>query len=161
MLDTLGTADRIALHELYARSAMLLEAGQCADWIQLFQAQAKLECTAAPGQATLNLCGREALLTLAQRVVRGEVDLALGELAAPARYHHILNNLCLFHSGRSSATGLALLTVVTADGVEPPQIVASGTYSDTLVKCAASCWRFASRTLRLDGAAHLPARRIA
>ena len=44
-LDTLNTADRVNLLELYARSVMLIELGRAADWVDLFDPYALVRCT--------------------------------------------------------------------------------------------------------------------
>ena len=139
-LDTLNTADRVNLLELYGRSVMLLELGRAAEWADLFASHALLRC------CSQQFKGRAELLNLARRMIEGEFDLAVGHLTAPARCRHTLSDVCLFASGEAGAEGFAHLNVFAAD-VSAPRLLFSGMYSDQLSRCGTGCWQFVSRVL--------------
>jgi len=140
-LDTLHTADRVNLLELYGRSVMLLELGRATEWVDLFASQALLRC------GSQQFKGRADLLNLAQRMIEGEFDFAVGSLTAPARCRHTLSDVCLFASGEAGATGFAHLSVFAGDAVGTPRLLFSGMYSDQLSRCGTGCWQFVSRVL--------------
>jgi hypothetical protein len=149
-LDTLHTADRVNLLELYGRSVMLLELGRAADWVELFDPYALVRCATGSRQFK----GRAALLELARRMIAGEFDLAAGVVTPPSHCRHALTDISLFSGGtESGATGYAHLTVTATSGDGSPRWVASGMYSDRLHRCGAGCWRFESRVLTVNAAA--------
>jgi hypothetical protein len=145
-LDTLSTADRVNLLELYARSVMLIELGRAADWVELFDPYAAVRCAGVSRQFK----GRAELLELARRMTAGEFDLAAGIMSPPSHCRHTLTDISLF-SGAEGATGYAHLTVTAASSDGLPRWLASGLYSDRLHRCSSGCWRFGSRTLTIDG----------
>ena len=140
-LDTLHTADRVNLLELYGRSVMLLELGRAAEWVDLFASHALLRC------GSQQFTGRGELLNLARRMIEGEFDLAVGNLTAPARCRHNLSDVCLFASGDAGATGFAHLNVFAGDDANAPRLLFSGMYSDQLSRCGSGCWQFVNRVL--------------
>ena len=147
-LDTLNTADRVNLLELYARSVMLIELGRAADWVDLFDPYAVVRCAGGAQQFK----GRAELLQLARRMIAGEVDVAAGVLTPPSHCRHSLTDISLFSDGATGgAIGYAHLTVTAASDAGPPRWLASGMYSDRLHKCGAGCWRFEGRVLTVDG----------
>jgi hypothetical protein len=149
-LDTLNTADRVNLLELYARSVMLIELGRAADWVELFDPYALVRCAGSSRQFK----GRAELLELARGMVVGEFDLAAGTMTPPSHCRHTLTDISLFsNAANGGATGYAHLTVTAAGGGGPPHWLASGMYTDRLHRCGAGCWRFESRVLTVDGVA--------
>jgi hypothetical protein len=149
-LDTLNTADRVNLLELYGRSVMLLELGRACQWADLFTPTALLRC------GSRQFKGRAELLELAQRMIAGEFDLAAGPLTPPVRCRHTLSDVSLFADG-AGAAGFAHLNVSAVGDGDAPRWLASGVYSDKLSKCGAGCWRFDSRVLTASGAVSLQA----
>src|SRR5215475_9030220 len=107
-LDTLNTADRVNLLELYGRSVMLLELGRASEWVNLFVPHAHLRC------GSQEFTGRTELLGLARRIVAGEFDLAVGALTPPVRCRHNLSDVSLFADGAAGAAGFAHLLVSAA-----------------------------------------------
>jgi hypothetical protein len=153
IIDTLNSSDRVQLLEVYARSVMLLELERYADWTRLFGPRAVVSYVRTVERPPVEFKGHEALMLLGQRLIRGDFDGALGNVAAPAiRARHHLTNITLFGDGPGYAAGYAFLTVVTIGGMIPPRRLASGIYSDRLFKSSAGCWCFASRTLTDDRA---------
>jgi hypothetical protein len=150
-LDTLHTADRVNLLELYGRSVMLLELGRASEWVDLFAPYALLRC----GSRQFN--GRAELLDLARRMIAGDFDLAVGSLIPRARCRHSLSDVSLFADRAEGASGFAHLNVVAVGDADAPRWLASGTFSDKLSKCGAGCWRFESRVLTVDGLHASPA----
>jgi SnoaL-like domain len=147
-LDTLNTADRVNLLELYARSVMLIELGRATDWVDLFDPYAVVRC--AGGSRPFK--GRAELLELAHRMISGEFDLATGVMTPGSHCRHTLTDVSLFSGGADGgATGYAHLTVSAAAANAAPRWLASGVYADRLHKCGAGCWRFHSRILTVDG----------
>jgi hypothetical protein len=140
-LDTLPTADRVNLLELYGRSVMLLELGRAVEWVDLFASQALLRC------GSQQFKGRDQLLNLARRMIEGEFDLAVGSLTAPTPCRHSLSDVCLFARGESGAAGFAHLNVFAGDDVGAPRLLFSGMYSDQLSRCGTGCWQFVNRVL--------------
>jgi len=140
-LDTLHTADRVNLLELYGRSVMLLELGRAAEWADLFASHAVLRC------GSQQFSGRAELLNVARRIIEGEFDLAVGSLTAPVRCRHSLSDVCLFANGEAGAAGFAHLNVFAADDASAPRLLFAGMYSDKLSRCGTGCWQFVSRVL--------------
>jgi len=131
---------------------MLLELGRCAEWADLFFPDGILRCAGAHGQAPVEFKGRTELLSLGKRLMRGELDIAAGNLAPPLRCRQVLSNITLFEQQARHASGYAFVNVTTIGGREAPRWLASGRYSDQLFKCAAGCWRFERRVFVGDGA---------
>ena len=133
-LDTLNTADRVNLLELYARSVMLIELGRATDWVDLFDPYAVVRCAGGSRQFK----GRAELLELAQRMIAGEFDLATGVMTPGSHCRHTLTDVSLFSGGADGgATGYAHLTVSAAAASAAPRWLASGVYADRLHKCGA------------------------
>jgi hypothetical protein len=164
-IDTLSTADRVNLLELYGRSVMLLELGRATEWADLFELYAQVRCVESVsancadtrGQSARQYKGRVELIELARRMIAGEFDLAAGELTPASRCRHTLSNISFFaESAQGTASGYAHFSVTTAGGAGGagvPRWLASGLYADKLRRCGAGCWRFESRVLTLDGGA--------
>jgi hypothetical protein len=143
-LDTLNTADRVNLLELYGRSVMLIELGRAAEWVDLFEPYGLVRCTGGSKQFK----GRAELLEVARRMIAGEFDLAVGPVTPPLHCRHTLTDISLFSDGAQGiAKGYAHLAVTAASDAGPPRWLASGMYSDVLRKCAGGCWLFESRVL--------------
>jgi hypothetical protein len=146
-LDTLNTADRVNLLELYGRSVMLIELGRAAEWVELFEPHALVRCARGSQQFK----GRAELLKVARQMIAGEFDLAAGLLAPPSHCRHTLTDISLFSDGaQGTAKGYAHLAVTAAGEAGSPRWVASGVYTDQLHKCGGGCWVFASRVLTVD-----------
>ena len=150
VLDSLSAGDRANLREVYARSAMLLDLGQCEAWADLFETHAIVRGTGGTAAAS-QFSGRPALLKLARDTFEGRFNLALGSLSPAVRCHHVLSNVCLYTDGTHHARAYAHLLVTTRGGHEAPRWLAAGIFSDRLSKCGSGCWRFQSRTLTLNG----------
>jgi len=149
-LDTLNTADRVNLLELYGRSVMLIELGRAAEWVDLFEPHALVRCA----RHTHQFKGRAELLGFARRMIAGEFDLAAGLLTPPLHCRHTLTDISLFSDGaQGTAKGYAHLAVTAASDAGSPRWLASGTYSDRLRKCGGGCWLFESRVLTVDSTA--------
>jgi hypothetical protein len=121
---------------------MLLELERYADWARLFGPHAVVSYVCTDGQSPIEIKGPETLVLLGQRLMRSDFVSALGDHATPAvRARHHLTNIILFGEGRGCASGYAFLTVVTIGGTEPPRRLATGMYSDRLLKNAAGADR--------------------
>jgi hypothetical protein len=104
VIDPLSSGDRVQLLEVYARSVMLLELGRSAEWANLFGPQAAFRYVPASEASPVEFRGREELLALGQRLMRGEFDLAVGNPAvSPLRARHHLS------TSRSSVVGMGTL----------------------------------------------------
>jgi hypothetical protein len=165
VLDSLSGEDRAQLIELYARSVMLLHLRRYAEWADLFEPQAVVQCAAA-GASVRTFTGRDELLRLGQRMGGGEFDVALGDLAPPLLIRHALCNVTLFNERHRRASGYAFVTMTTVGGSKPPRWLASGLYTDRFFRGPAGFWRFSSRLFRsdaesysLESVAHVPDRR--
>jgi hypothetical protein len=152
VLDSLSAADRAQLHELYARSVMLLELGRCNQWVELFEPDAVLLCTCVEGEVAVErrFKGRAELAKLGQWIVDGELDVALAKVERGIRTRHLLSNICLFQDGSHHAAGYVHVMVMAVSSGTPHRL-ASGLYVDRLIKCGSGCWRFANRSLKVDG----------
>lgn len=146
MIDTLTAADRVNLLELYARSAMLLDLGRCEEWADLFECRAIVRCSGHVGNVAREFVGHDQLLQLARDTFGGSFNIAIGDVKPPARYCHIVSNVCLFADGNRNARGCAHLAVTTRGGIGAPRWLAAGLYFDRLWKCTSGCWQFQSRT---------------
>jgi len=152
-LDTLNTADRVNLLELYGRSVMLIELGRADEWVDLFEPYALVRCAGGSQQFK----GRAELLKIARQMIAGEFDLAAGAMTPPLHCRHTLTDISLFsHGTQGIAKGYAHLAV-TASDAGAPRWLASGMYADELRKCAGGCWLFESRVLTVDRTASLGA----
>jgi hypothetical protein len=149
-LDTLNTADRVNLLELYGRSVMLIELGRAAEWVELFEPHALVRCARGSQQFK----GRAELLGIARRMIAGEFDLAAGLLTPPSHCRHTLTDISLFSDGaQGMAKGYAHLAVTAAGDSGSPRWLASGMYTDRLRKCHGGCWLFECRVLTVDSTA--------
>jgi hypothetical protein len=149
-LDTLNTADRVNLLELYGRSVMLIELGRAAEWVELFEPHAVVRCAGGAQEFK----GRAELLRIANRMIAGEFDLAAGVMTPPSHCRHTLTDISLFsHGSLGTATGYAHLAVTAASDEGPPRWLASGIYADRLRKCGGGCWLFESRVLAVGSTA--------
>lgn len=151
VLDTLSVGDRANLLEVYARSVMLLDLGQCEAWANLFDSHAVVRSAREDSTAS-QFSGRQEFLQLARDTFEGHFNLALGSLNPRTRCHHILSNVCLYADGAHHARGYAHVLITTRGESAAPRWLAAGIYSDQLVKCSSGCWRFQTRRLILDGA---------
>ncbi len=150
VLDILSSGDRVELLELYARSVTLLDVGRPVDWANLFMPEALVRRVTPGAQPSIQqFQGREELLALGQRLILGEFDMALGEVAPPPHYRHLLSNISLLGEGTRCASGYCYLSVVSFSAFEPPRLSASGRYSDRLWKSPAG-WCFQHRTFTAD-----------
>jgi len=145
-LDTLNTADRVNLLELYGRSVMLIELGRADEWVDLFEPYALVRC----GEGSQQFKGRAELLKVARRMIAGEFDLAVGPMTPPSHCRHALSDISLFSDALGCAKGYAHLAVTAPSEGGPPRWLASGMYSDQLRKCGGGCWMFESRVLTVD-----------
>jgi hypothetical protein len=144
----LSAGDRVQIHELYARSVMLLELGRGSDWVALFTPLAMLRC----GLSGEEYRGREALLKLAKHLTGGDFDVALGEVSTPLPRRHHLSNVTIFESSPGHAASHAFVTVTEIADSETPRRLASGRWDDQLAKCSTGCWQFTSRIFIPDRA---------
>lgn len=146
-LDTLNTADRVNLLELYGRSVMLIELGRADEWVDLFEPYALVRSSDGSHQFK----GRAELLKVARRMITGEFDLTVGPMAPPLHCRHTLTDISLFSDGvQGNAKGYAHLAVTAAGGAGAPRWLASGMYSDQLRRCGGGCWLFETRVLTVD-----------
>jgi SnoaL-like domain len=152
VIDPLSSGDRVQLLEVYARSVMLLELEQYAEWANLYGLHARVRFIHGSEQSPVEFRGRDQLLTLGQRLRRGEVGFGFGNVGPRVRVRHHLTNITLFGDGPRWALGYAFLTVATLGGAQAPRWVASGVYSDRLSKNPAGCWCFQERTFTEDPA---------
>jgi SnoaL-like domain len=152
VLDSLRADDRAQLHELYARSVVFLELGRCKQWVELFDPRAVVRCVHDDGGHFVahQFKGRDELLRLAERILRGQFDIATGELIQRSRIRHFLGSICLSEEGPGHASGMAQVAVMSIEAGRP-RWMASGSYADHLVKGGSGCWRFQSRTFTADG----------
>jgi hypothetical protein len=151
VLDSLSGADRAQLHELYARSVILLELGRCDQWADLFEPGAIFQCTCAEEQSATEhrFEGKVELTQLGEWIARGEFDVALGKVGRATRSRHLLTDICLFEDGSHHVAGYAHVTVIGV-GCRAPHYLTSGLYVDRISKCGSGCWRFAKRRFRPD-----------
>jgi hypothetical protein len=152
VLDSLTTSDRVNLLELYARSVMLIELGQCTEWAELFVPQGSIVCEAHNGPTGRSFKGRDQLIELGRHMIAGEFDLTVGPLTPTVCCRRVLTDISLFAHGTSAALGFAHLTVTSISGQESPRWIASGLFRDLLSKSGSGCWRFESRTYVPEGA---------
>jgi SnoaL-like protein len=152
VIDPLSSNDRVQLLEVYARSVMLLELERYTEWAGLFGPHALIRFVGTSEQSPAEFRGREELLSLGRKLMRGEVDFGLGHLTPPSRARHHLSKITLFGGGRGRASGYAFLTITTVGSAEAPRWLASGMYSDSFFRNPAGCWCFETRTLTTDAA---------
>jgi hypothetical protein len=146
-LDTLNTADRVNLLELYGRSVMLIELGRADEWVSLFEPCALVRSNDGSQQFK----GRAELLKIARRMIAGEFDLAAGAMTPPLHCRHTLTDISLFSDGpQGNAKGYAHLAVTAPYEAGAPRWLASGMYADQLRRCGGGCWLFETRVLTVD-----------
>jgi SnoaL-like domain len=154
VLDSLSTADRVNLLELYARSVMLIELGRTREWAELFVPEGWATCESPLDESLKRpFKGRAQLLDLARQMAAGEFDLTTGRLTPVTRCRRVLTDISLFAEGSGSALGFAHLTVTSMATREPPRWIASGRYHDRLGRNASGCCQFNSRTFIADDCA--------
>src|SRR5579862_9784995 len=152
VLDSLTTSDRVNLLELYARSVMLIELGQCTEWAELFVPQGSIVREAHNGPTGRSFKGRDQLIELGRHMIAGEFDLTVGPLTPTVCCRRVLTDISSFAHGTSAALGFAHLTVTSISGQESPRWIASGLFRDLLSKSGSGCWRFENRTYVPEGA---------
>jgi hypothetical protein len=137
---TLTLADRLDIHDLYARYAHFVDGEDDAAWAECFSAEGVLSIPAHRFRAE----GRAALQRFAAnyRKATGGLD------------RHIMSNILIAcpEDGTDSAAGSCYLQVIVGgSGQRPPTIKTTGTYRDRLPRTGRR-WRFVSRELSVDGA---------
>ena len=127
---TLTTQDYIDIEQLYAQYNQTIDTGDAQGWAATF----------TPDGVFNNFVGRDALVGFIGQ---------WREKMSGANRRHWNNNLRIVGTpaGASATVYLMVVDVTT----KPVSIIATGTYTDTLVKTAAG-WRFKTRNTRLDAA---------
>jgi hypothetical protein len=127
----LSVEDRMDIHELYARYAVLFDSGEADLWAACFAPDGRF---LAPGR--MSMTGREALAEFARKRI----------VEARGISHHVTN--ITIAATASGAAGSAYAIVLRNVAGEPPRLRNVGRYSDELVRLDAG-WAFASR--QFDG----------
>jgi ketosteroid isomerase-like protein len=131
----LTTQDYLEIEQLYARYNHAIDSGDAEGWAATFTPD---------GVFNTKFIGREGLLGFMK---------TWGEKMNGANRRHWNSNLRLTPSA-DGANGTVLLMLLDV-GTQPPAIVMTGQYADTLVKTA-NGWRFKSRLVRPDAPAAAP-----
>jgi ketosteroid isomerase-like protein len=131
----LSTQDYIEIEQLYATYNHAIDSGDAEGWAATF----------TPDGTFNKFAGHDQLVGFIQQ---------WKEKMNGGNRRHWNTNLSIRPSndGATASVFLMLLDVTT----KPPSIVATGTYSDTLVKTA-NGWRFKSRATKMDTPAPAPA----
>lgn len=129
--DGLATQDYIDIEQLYATYNQAIDSGDAEAWAGTF----------TPDGTFNKFAGHDQLVGFIQQ---------WKEKMNGGNRRHWNTNLRILPSkeGATASVFLMLLDVST----KPPSIVATGTYSDTLVKTA-SGWRFKTRATKMDAPA--------
>jgi 3-phenylpropionate/cinnamic acid dioxygenase small subunit len=140
MSTTTPTAaeDRDAIHELLARYNEATDDDDFDGWAACF----------ADGGVFQGAFERFELPTELPRYVEHASKLTEGW---PNLRHYVTNVRIALDGDRATCRSFLLMTS-TAPGAAPANVMA-GTYDDELVRDAGGDWRFASRTVTMDGAA--------
>jgi len=128
--EGLSTQDYIDIEQLYATYNHAIDAGDAEAWAATF----------TPEGTFNKFTGHEQLVGF----------IAQWKEKNGGNRRHWNTNLRIL-PGKDGASASVLLMLLDV-GTKPPTIVATGTYSDTLVKTA-SGWRFKSRQTKMDSAA--------
>ncbi|MGI8926089.1 MAG: nuclear transport factor 2 family protein [Tepidiformaceae bacterium] len=129
----LSSDDMVQIQQLYARYNHAIDSGKGDEWAACFTPDG-----AFTARGTGDPKGTEQLANFA----RG--------FATQMKARHWTNNLVVEGAlGGATGTCYLLLYRVADDRKEPPSLVTSAIYSDTLAKDAGA-WRFSSRTVTPD-----------
>ena len=125
---TLTTQDYIDIEQLYAQYNEAIDRGDAQGWAATFTADGAFN----------NFTGKDALA--------GFIDLWRQKMNGANRRHWNTNlHIVGTPEGAKGSVYLMLVDVIA----KPPAIVATGSYTDTLVKTADG-WRFKTRTTQMD-----------
>ena len=129
--DGLSTQDYIDIEQLYATYNHAIDAGDAEAWAATF----------APDGAFNKFTGHDQLVGFIQQ---------WKEKMNGGNRRHWNTNLRIVPSNEGASASVFLMLVDVS--TKPPGIVATGMYTDTLVKTA-SGWRFKTRQTKMDTAA--------
>lgn len=137
----LNTEDRLEILDLYGRCAPLFDAGEPDRWAALFAHQG--------GSFTRSLGSRAPALQLRGTVeIREYLQKRHKEAYEKRDIRHVVSNIAI-EATENGASGIAYVIAMGVGDQQPPQMVATGRYSDVLIKEGLG-WRFQSRTYLPD-----------
>jgi 3-phenylpropionate/cinnamic acid dioxygenase small subunit len=137
-VNRLPTEDKLAIHELLARSAWAYDEAQFAVLEACFTEDARMGLQIAAGDPIGPYEGRAAIL-----------DLIRGAMAAQNdQRRHVISNVFFERTDTQSAVVVSTLTLFATVG-EQISVISAGVYRDTVVR-EPDGWRFRERVLTLD-----------
>lgn len=137
-MSALGTADKLTIHELLARSAWAYDEKRLDVLESCFTVDARMRLRIGSGDFGEPHDGRAAILQLIRGALESQSD----------QRRHVISNVFFESEEQDSAVVVSTLTLLaTADG--RISVLSAGVYRDTVVR-APEGWRFRERLLSLD-----------
>ena len=137
-MSALSTADRLAVHELLARSGWAYDEARLDVMQACFTDDAQMSVRIAGGDVIGPHVGREAVLALIRNSLDSQSD----------QRRHVISNVFFESESADSALVISTLTLLaTAQG--QTVLLSAGTYRDAVVRTSEG-WRFRERFLSLD-----------
>jgi hypothetical protein len=128
--EPLSPQDHAEIQQLYAKYNHAIDSGNAEEWAATFTSD---------GVFNNRFSGREALIGFANNFK-----------ANGTNRRHWNSNLTLTASGQGAKGSVYLMLLDV--GIKPAAVLATGVYSDELVKTAAG-WRFKTRVVKMDAPA--------
>lgn len=137
-MSTLTTEDKLAIHELLARSAWAYDENRMDVMEACFTPEAQMRLQIARGDVIGPHDGRDAVLELIRGAIESQSD----------QRRHVISNVFFESEDADRAVVLSNLTLLgTAD--DSTSVLSAGLYRDTVVRTDGG-WRFSDRFLSLD-----------
>ena len=137
-MSALSTADRLAIHELLARSAWAYDEARLDVMEACFTADAQMALRIAGGDVIGPHIGRDAVLKLIRNAIESQSD----------QRRHVISNVFVESESADSAVVVSTLALLTTAN-EQTSVLSAGLYRDTVVRTSEG-WRFRERFLSLD-----------
>ncbi len=137
-MSALTVADKLAIHELLARSAWAYDEARLDVMEACFTEDAQMRLRIAEGDVIGPHDGREAVLALIRDAIESQSD----------QRRHVISNVFFESEEADRAVVVSTLTLLaTADG--ETSVLSAGLYRDTVTR-SADGWRYCDRFLALD-----------
>ena len=137
-MSALSTADRLAIHELLARSAWAYDEARLDVMEACFTTDAQMALRIAGGDVIGPHVGRAAVRALIRNAIESQTD----------QRRHVISNVFVESESADSAVVVSTLALLTTAN-EQTSVLSAGLYRDTVVRTSEG-WRFRERFLSLD-----------
>lgn len=137
-MSALPVADKLAIHELLARSAWAYDEARLDVMEACFTEDAQMRLRIAGGDVIGPYDGRDAVLALIRDAIESQSD----------QRRHVISNVFFESEEADRAVVVSNLTLLATAGDETA-VLSAGLYRDTVTRTAGG-WRYCDRFLSLD-----------